>query len=116
MNYDAYGEVINGEETFKEVAEMLKKGDPVLLGWTDQDMTHFDILLVLTARPFGTNIQGGIRPREDLFVSVMRWGAFGFDPRHLDTHSGYYAEKLRNMGEPCQEKFSELINGIKAAL
>ena len=115
MNFDEYGEVINGEETFKKVAEKLPH-EPVLLGWTDEAGTHLDILLTLGARAFGTNIQGGVRPKTDLFVSIMRWGAFGFDPDHKDTPAGYYEEKLRKLGEPCAEKFAALINGIKTNL
>jgi len=118
MNHDEYGEIVNGEKTYKEIAEELKGGNNMLIGWTDQNSTHLDILFSHPAVPYGTNIQGGVRGT-DLFVSIMRWGAFGFEIEHKDTHPGYYNEKLGNRGSfgtECSEKLAELINGVKKYL
>lgn len=122
MNFDEYGEVINGEDTYREIADLLTDisglagRKPVIIGWTDGKGTHFDILFVLGAEKFGT-IQGGIRG-SDLFVSIMRWGAFGFCVDHKDTDAGYYEEKLGNRGTfgPTAEPLAELINGVKKYL
>lgn len=115
MDHDEYGEIINGEGTYQMVAEELRENSAVLLGWTDQQGTHFDVLLKFTARVHGNNIQGGVRGT-DLFVAIMRRGAFGFELENEDTHAGYYDEKLGGgMGE-TKEKFAELINGIKKHL
>lgn len=114
MNYDEYGEVINGEDTYKGIAEELSK-NAVLVGWTDQNGTHLDILFTLTALEYGT-VQGGVS-KNDL-ISIMRWGAFGFNPNEKETHSGYYDEKLggsRALG-PTQDPLAELINGVKKHL
>lgn len=114
MEYDTYGEVINGEGTYSEIALKLKLDLPVLIGWTDDDGTHFDILFVKDAEVYGT-IQGGVKGT-DLFVSVMRRGAFGFEIDKTDTHSGYYSEKLGGDMGSTSEKLAELINGVKKYL
>ena len=114
MNYDEYNEVINGEDTYKGIAEALHEDKGCLVGWTDQNGTHFDILFVLITRIEGSNIQGGIG-WGDLFVSIMRKGAFGFEIKNTDTHPGYYDEKLGGIGSSAVE-FAELVNGIKKEL
>lgn len=116
MNYDEYGEVINGEETYKGIAEELRT-NAVIIGWTDEQMSHFDILFTFTAISFGSQIQGGVKPRSDLFVSVMRKGSFAFDISNEGTHWGYYDEKLHGgFGEITGQKVADLINGVKRYL
>lgn len=117
MTNDEYSEITNSEETYSDIAEFLKKNNSVFVGWTDGDMTHFDILFTYNPLGFGTH-QGGVRPT-DLFVSIMRIGAFGFEIEHEDTHASYYEEKLavglHGLGS-TGEKLAELINGVKKYL
>lgn len=47
MNKNRYGEVINGKETYKEIAKLLKDGKTVGIGWTDMLGTHLDIIFKL---------------------------------------------------------------------
>lgn len=47
MDIEKYGEVINGENTYKAIAKNLKNGKSVIVGWTDEEGTHFDILFSL---------------------------------------------------------------------
>ena len=47
MNYNEYREVINGEETYKGIAQRLKENKLVGIGWTDSECTHLDILFKL---------------------------------------------------------------------
>lgn len=117
LNEDEYGEIVNGEGTYQGIAEELKS-NAVIVGWSDGAGTHLDLLFTLTALRFGSQIQGGIRPQKDLFVSIMRMGAFGFDPEHTDTHGGYYDEKLTGfrLGTECAAKVADLINGVKKYL
>jgi len=115
-NYDAYGEVINGQETYDAVASALNSGLSILLGWTDNQSTHYDILFTLNAVSCGTNIQGGIRPTRDLFVSIMRKGSFAFNIANTDTDASYYAEKLYIDSTETSKALAELINGIKQSL
>lgn len=120
MKHDEYGEVINDEETYQDIATELiggpNGGRSMLIGWTDQNGTHLDILFTLTAQKHGT-VQGGVRGG-DLFISIMRWGAFGFSIDEKETHAGYYDEKLGNRGSlgPTAEPLAELINGVKKYL
>lgn len=59
-------------------------------------------------------MQRGIRS-DDLFVSIMSRGAFGFEC-YGKKHSGYVAEKL-NLGiDETSEKLTELLNGVIAEL
>lgn len=118
MNKDTYGEVINGPETFRRIAEEIETGGRMLVGWIDESGTHFDILFAYQTAIEGNNIQGGIKA-SDLFVSIMRWGAFGFEVSNEDTHAGYFEEKLGargGFGKPTRDKLAELINGVKREL
>lgn len=112
MNTDNYSEIINGEETYTEIAKLLKEGKSVLIGWTDELGSHFDILFTLGAERFGSQIQGGIKAN-DLFVSIMRIGCFGFKISSEKTHYGYYAEKLNLGSDATTKKLAELINRVK---
>lgn len=116
MNYDSYGEVINGNETYRGIAEELES-NAVCVGWTDQDGTHLDILFTLKPLGYGT-FQGGIAPRRDLFVSIMRVGAFAFEINDMDTDPGYYAEKLArgNFFGSAATALADLINGVRREL
>lgn len=117
-DYDEYGEVINGELTYEWVADELKMNGKAFIGWTDQNGTHFDILFTHWVNLAGNNIQGGIKPHSDLFVSIMRVGAFGFENFDSETHPGYFEEKLatgRSLGSTAQP-LADLINGVKKRL
>lgn len=109
MDKDEYGEVINGKNTYKEIVYQLKHGNSVIIGWTDQEYTHFDILFSVNVIKEGT-LQGGLR-WNDLFVSIMRKGAFGF-LADTEKDSGYIGEKLGLGNNITTEKVTELINGI----
>lgn len=108
MNCDEFGEIINGNKTYKTVAEDLKNGHAVLIGWTDKEFTHYDVLLQYTAKFYGTNIQRGMKPYY-LYVSVLGIAATGFEI-NSEKSIGYVQEKL-NMTSDCT-KLAELINGI----
>lgn len=111
MLQDEYGEIINGTETYDEIRKRLFKGENVIIGWTDEECTHFDILFSLRAyKPQNNYLQRGLRGNE-LFVSIIGLSAFGFD---IDSskHSGYIAEKLNIKEQHTIDKFGRLINGI----
>ena len=108
MNCDEYGEIINGNKTYKAVAEDLKNGHSVLIGWTDEKFTHYDVLLHYTVKFYGTNIQRGMKPYY-LYVSIIGIGSTGFCT-NCEKFAGYVQEKL-NMTSDCT-KLTELINGV----
>lgn len=110
MNFNKYGEVINGNETYKTIAKYLTYGESALIGWTDEADTHYDILFNYNALSAGFT-QGGIKG-DDLFISIMRVGAFGFKTDDKKC-PGYIAEKLFNGRlDKSVEKVTELINGV----
>ena len=108
MNFDKYDEVINGEETYKEIANVLKRHKSIGIGWTDEHYTHLDIIFTLGVVKKGC-FQRGIQAN-DLFVSIIGHTSYGFKTDSL-KFSGYIQEKLR-MNNECGDKLSELINGI----
>lgn len=110
MNKTEYNEIINGTETYKEIANKLKQDIPVIIGWTDEACTHLDILFTYKAyREYGNYLQRGLMPT-DLFVSIFNCGAFGFEVDR-EKSVGYISEKLGVDGETA-EKLTELINEI----
>ena len=111
MNRCKYGEVINGNETYKDISEKLISGS-VIIGWTDEGYTHLDILFNYKAcRKIGNYLQRGLRGNE-LFVSIIGLGAFGFDVDKGEKAPGYIAEKLNLERQPTIDKLGELINGV----
>ena len=52
MKFDKYGEVINSKETYEYIAKEILNAS-VIIGWTDENMTHFDILFTLGAHRYG---------------------------------------------------------------
>lgn len=116
VQYDEWGEVINSEQTYDSLAKVLKKDGAVVFGWTDGDVTHFDVVLTLNPKQFGS-LQGGQRGSTDLFVGVRGFGCFGFDRYAPDTHWHYIEQKLGGrFGHVTGLAFAELINGVKKYL
>lgn len=112
MNKDKYGKIINGTKTYLEIADALNAGTSVIIGWTDERYTHLDLLFNYKAkREEGNYLQRGLRGNE-LYVSIIGLGAFGFDVTDRVIHKGYISEKLNIRGEPTISKLAELINGI----
>lgn len=118
MNQDEYGTILNGHDTFQEIALALATDGVAFVPWTDELGTQFDILLVwkpVMCAPSSHLVQRGIRPN-DLFVSIMSHSAFGFDLKESDTFAGYYGEKLKLGSNESTDRLAELLNGVKAAL
>lgn len=111
MNFDQYGEVINGGGTYRALVEELDAKNCVVIGWTDQEGTHLDILFTLSPRKAGT-LQGGVAGQGDLFVSIMRMGAFAFEIGQTSSPA-YYAEKLFLSGRTTASKLADMCNTIR---
>lgn len=112
MNRDIYDEIINGENTYREIANRLKHGQSVIIGWTDERSTHLDILFTYHIyKEYRNYLQRGLRGNE-LFVSIISIGAFGFNVNNNQKYPEYIKEKLNLTGEPTCEKLADLINGI----
>lgn len=110
MNKDEFGEIINGDMTYTEISKRLKEGQSVIIGWTDERYTHLDLLFNYKTYREGM-LQRGLRGNE-LYISIISLGAFGFDVKDREIHKGYISEKLNIRGEPTISKLAELINGI----
>ena len=115
MNMDTYGEVINGIETYKSIANELSKTGKCIIGWTDGGYDHRDILFTYKPRHLGGELQRGLRWCY-LYISIMDHSAMGFLIEDGDTdnrkHDGYIKEKLRLNDNSCDDKICELINGV----
>lgn len=109
MNFNEYQEVINGEKTYKEIAERLLKNESVGIGWTDENSCHLDIIFKLGLEHKSGTFQRGIKSNY-LFVSIIDHTSYGFRSDDIKL-GGYIQEKLRFNNE-AGDKLSELINGI----
>lgn len=110
MIMDEYGEVINGEKTYKDIKLKLENGENVLIGWTDQIGSHYDILF--SKPPIKTGpIQFGLGIGIKVFVSIMFRGAFGFSKEGYKS-PGYISEKLHIPNYETAERLADLINGV----
>lgn len=110
MNENNYGEVINGNDTYKFIADSLRKGKTVGIGWTDEMATHLDIIFKLGIDIKCGNFQRGIKT-DYLFVSIIDYSSYGFCIKNGIKFGGYIQEKMRMQNE-CGNKLAELINGI----
>ena len=111
MKQDKYGQVMNGKETYIDIAKTLINNN-IIINWTDEEMTCLDLLFSYKAnRVSGNYLQSGIRGNE-LFVSIIGFGAFGFDINANEKAPGYIAKKLNLTGQPTVDKLGELINGV----
>lgn len=114
MNFDKYGEIINGEETFKRIANELITSGKCIIGWTDQVYDHRDILFTYKPTHLGGQLQRGLRWCY-LYVSIMGLSSMGFliendcDNTKAD---GYIMEKLRLNENHCDIEICNLINGV----
>lgn len=113
MNKDAFGEVINGIDTYEKIAKYLVKGEPVIIGWTDEGYDHRDIMFTYNIKQYG-HLQRGLHGQY-LFVSIMDFTSMGFMiERQTDNRKddSYIKEKLRLHDNYCDDKICELINGV----
>lgn len=111
MKQNKYGEILNDIKTYQDIAKALIK-DNVIISWIDEDLIRLDILFSYKAvKESGNYLQRGIKGNE-LFISIIGAGAFGFDVNNSEKASGYIAQKLNINGEPTVEKLGELINGV----
>ena len=113
MNKDKWGEIINGKETFTKIADDLVKRGSCIIGWTDQEYDHRDILFTYMPKQHG-NLQRGLRWCY-LYVSIMSMSSMGFlieintDNR---KENSYLKEKLNLHDSSCDDKICDLINGV----
>lgn len=108
MNFNKYNEVINGEMTYKEIAQLLLDNCTVGIGWTDEESTHLDIIFklgIVKMNAFQRGIKG-----DYLYISIIDHTSYAFVPDTIKNPS-YIMGKLR-MNNDCGYKLAELINGI----
>ena len=115
MNRDDYDEVVNGQSTYQDIADQLSVQKPVIIGWTPENGSHFDVMFVVQPKFLSRNIQGGIQ-EDYLFVTLMRLGAFAFEmiDRGGELFPSYIGEKLNVSGSDA-DKLTELIRGVMIA-
>lgn len=114
MNFDKYGEVINGKATHQKIANELLETGKCIIGWTDEGYDHRDILFTYQPKYLGGQLQRGLRWYY-LYVSIMDFSCMGFlmeDGTDNRKHEGYLMEKLRLYENDCDKKICELINGV----
>lgn len=111
---DEYGEILNGADTYEDIALALQRTGSAVIGWTDEHSTHLDILFTLFPFKEG-NLQRGLHGKTDLFVGIMGVGCHGFTISQY-TDGGYVAEKFGRNPNVTWECVAELLNGVRAKL
>ena len=113
MKFDEYEQVINDEETFKKIAEVLLDTGKCIIGWTDQQYDHRDILFTYQPKQYGY-LQRGLKWCY-LYVSIMGLFSIGFlieDKTNNYKHPTYIKEKLQLNDNHCDNEICNLINGV----
>ena len=114
MNVDTYGEIINGNTTYKKIANELVSKNNVIIGWTDKEYDHRDILFTLRPKKYGS-LQRGLNFNSHLYVSIIDCTSMGFLIQNENDNrksEGYIMEKLRLHDNHCDKAICELINGV----
>jgi hypothetical protein len=116
FDQDKVGDVYNSERNYVALADILENNGSVVIGWTDQDGSHLDILFCVSPIQVG-DLQGGMSTFSDLFVAVAFNGMFGFTIQDNYLASDYVAKKL-NLGPPnsTSEKLAVLIGEVRKRL
>lgn len=113
MDFDKYEEVINGENTFKQIAKEVVEYGRCIVGWTDGGYDHRDILFTYKPHKYG-ELQRGLRWTY-LYVSIMSLSCMGFlieNDRDNTKHPSYIKEKLYLQENSCDDKICDLVNGV----
>ena len=110
FNQTPQGEVSNGHSTYNSIVKILEKHGCVLIGWTDRENIHFDIMFSLPA-PVGW-LQRDIT-HEDLCVTIFGFGAAAFNINEIEVLPAYIADKLGLQMSDALLKLAELINNIR---
>lgn len=114
MNVDTYGEIINGNTTYKKIANELVSKNNVIIGWTDKKYDHRDILFTLRPKKYGS-LQRGLNFNSHLYVSIIDCTSMGFLIQNENDNrksEEYIMEKLRLHDNHCDKAICELINGV----
>lgn len=125
MNKDIYGEIYNGEETYKRIAKHLVSDDyyfnnkhfstAIIIGWTDRICDHRDIMFTyMPQKVFDNGLQRGMR-WANFYVSIIDFTSYGFAiESNTDNrkHNNYLMEKLRLHDNHCDNAICDLINGV----
>jgi hypothetical protein len=110
---DPYKEIINGENTYKAIASELLEYGSIIVGWTEGEYSHRDILFTYKPTKLG-NLQGGLRWAY-LYVSIMHFTSMGFLIEDMTDNvkaPEYLKEKLHLSDDVTSDKICELINGV----
>ena len=74
------------------VSTLLDSGNVFMNIQIEEEYSQYDVLFVYNFNNFGIH-QRGIR-KNDLLISIIGLGAYGFSVNIPDTDPGYYKEKL----------------------
>lgn len=114
LNTDSYGEITNGLNTYIIIGKELLEGKSVIIGWTDEEYDHRDILFTFRPQKHGT-LQRGLNFPSHLYVSIIDYSSMGFlieDDCNNRKANGYIKEKLRLCDNHCDDMICDLINGV----
>ena len=115
---DEYGVIINGEGTYAQAVDDLKKTGTVVLSWGDQDGTLLQIML--SYNPPRLGYKGGLIDYDStkLWVGIVGYAAYAFTVGlSQELVPVYIAEKFGMRGEnPTTVKLAEMLTAIRRRL
>jgi hypothetical protein len=115
---DEYGVIINGEGTYAQAVDDLKKTGTVVLSWGDQDGTLLQIML--SYNPPRLGYKGGLIDYDStkLWVGIAGYNAYAFTVGlSQELVPVYIAEKFGMRGEnPTTVKLAEMLTAIRRRL
>lgn len=111
---DESGLVVNGENTYQEVATKLWENRVHFVPWSDELGARYDLWLSFGGEQAG-ELGNGLNAGTHLFVGVLAMGgAFGFDLTNGQWKSpGHIGEKLHMGGDNLTtRKLAHFLNGV----
>ena len=111
---DEDGLIINGEETYREVAHKLWENRVHYVPWTDELGSRYDLWLAFGGEQAG-DLANGLNSNTHLMVGILAMGGcFGFDVTNGQWKApSYIGEKLHLGGDNLTtRKLAHFLNGV----
>lgn len=112
LELDEYNCVITTHKNIKEITKEILKNKSIIFTWENDSDCYTVILNYPLNKPMFNSLTRGLKPN-NLFISIIGIGCFGFRIGEDDIYKTYYQEKL-HMNVP--KELIELFNGIRKEL
>lgn len=94
MIKDEYGYIINSEQTYRSLTDILFKKESVFFSWTENEGTQLDIFMAYKPKGLTPGLYQRGLTADDLFISIIGIGSCGFSLDTRNLSAGYVGQKL----------------------